>query len=529
MADTGEWFAQPVNDLRGRALPEPGWPAGYVALIERYRLEVPLPPRLAALAKSHHPKSSKDWIVLPVRRRPKDTLGDHLEFALKREGVDLSVLHALFQVVEPDVLEDLVCATPTGKYTRRIWFLYEWLTGERLDLQDAGKVRAVPAVDPELQVTLAEGELSSRHRVVDNLPGTPDFCPMVRWTPALRRHAALAWDQRARQVLGRTHPDVISRAAAFLLLSDSRSSFQIEGERPPFDRVERWGRAIGEAGEVELSLTELERLQRVVIGESRFVTLGLREEGGFVGERDRLTREPIPEHISARSDDLSDLVRGVIEYEQRALEGKVEPVIAAAAVAFGFAYIHPFEDGNGRIHRWLIHHVLSRAGYNAGGLVFPVSAAILRHVASYQKVLQSHSLPLLDLIRWEPTESGNVRVLNETAHLYRYFDATAHAEFLYDRVEETVEKDLPEEVAYLEAFDEFSRRVQRLLGDMPHGTVDLLHRFVTQEGGRLSKRARDNEFSMLTNEEGDAVEELWRECHQPQPSSGDGPNFDIPP
>jgi hypothetical protein len=60
----------------------------------------------------------------------------------------------------------------------------------------------------------------------------------------------------------------------------------------------------------------------------------------------------------------------------------------------------------------------------------------------------------------------------------------------------------------------FSERVQRLLGDMPHGTVDLLHRFLTQEGGRLSKRARENEFSMLTEEEGDAVEELWSECHE---------------
>jgi hypothetical protein len=514
MGATGEWFAQPVNNLRGRTLPETGWPAGYGALIERYRLKVPLPPRLAAVSKSHHPSSSEEWIVLPVRRRPADTLGDHLEFALKREGVDLSVLHALFQVVEPEDLEEFVRATPTGKYTRRIWFLYEWLTGERLDLPDAGKVRAVPAVDPELQVTLAEGELSSRHRVVDNLPGTPEFCPMVRWTPALRRHAALAWDERAREVLGRTHPDVISRAAAFLLLSDSRSSFQIEGERPPLDRVKRWGRAIGEAGGVELSVTELERLQRVVIGGSRFVTIGLREEGGFLGERDRHTREPIPEHISARSGDLPDLMRGVIEYEKRALEGMVEPVIAGAVMAFGFVYIHPFEDGNGRIHRWLIHHVLSRAGYSPDGFVFPVSAAILRNVSSYEEVLQSYSSPALDLIRWEPTESGNVRVLNETAHLYRYFDATAHAEFLYDCVEETVEKDLPEEIAYLEAFDEFSERVQRLLGDMPHGTVDLLHRFLTQEGGRLSKRARENEFSMLTEEEGDAVEELWRECHE---------------
>ncbi len=35
--------------------------------------------------------------------------------------------------------------------------------------------------------------------------------------------------------------------------------------------------------------------------------------------------------------------------------GRVDAVCAAAAAAFGFVFIHPFEDGNGRIHRFLIH------------------------------------------------------------------------------------------------------------------------------------------------------------------------------
>lgn len=509
-----DWCERPVKGLRGRRLPEEeGWLAGYSALIEHYDLAVPLPPRLAFASTGHHPESTPRWLAVPVRRRPSDDLASHLEFALKREGVDLSVLAALFRCIDPSEVEDVVRSTPTGKYSRRIWFLYEWLTAQKLALPNGPKVRAEPVVDPELQVVSEDGEISSRHRIVNNLPGSPAFCPLVRWTSALRAHTGRRWDERAREVLGRTHPDVMSRAAAFLLMSDSRSSFQIEGERPAPDRVERWGRAIGEAGDVELSILQLERLQRVVLGDTRFVKAGLREEDGFVGQHDRATRAPLPEHISARPEDVRDLVEGVIEFETRALEAGIDPVIIAAVVAFGFVYIHPFEDGNGRIHRWLIHHVLARAGYSPDGLVFPVSAAILRHVTDYGRVLRSYSAPLLELIDWEVTDKGNVRVLNETDRFYRYFDATAHTEFLFDRIEETVERDLPREVAYLEGFDRFAQRVQRLLGDMPHSTIDLLHRVLAQGEGRLSKRAREKEFKMLTADEATAVERLWAECH----------------
>lgn len=38
---------------------------------------------------------------------------------------------------------------------------------------------------------------------------------------------------RAQAVAGSTHPDIIARAAAFLLRRDSKASFTIEGERPP--------------------------------------------------------------------------------------------------------------------------------------------------------------------------------------------------------------------------------------------------------------------------------------------------------
>src|SRR6266542_3273510 len=458
---------QPIQSFMGRPLPEPGWPAGYAALIAKYNLSVPLPPRLAAIAARHGAQSTDEWLLLRPDRRPEDTLSAQLEFALKYEGVDLAVLAGLFEATSPDAIAQLVRETPTGAYARRIWFLYEWLTGRPLAVPDSGKVRAIPVVDPEQQFALPKGTLSTRHRVIDNLPGTRAFCPMVRRTDRLAAFITKQLDKRAREVVGRTPRDVVARAAAFLLLDDSRSSFNIEGEQPSRARAARWGQAIGQAGSRPLTVDELGRLQRLVIGDARMVPLGLRQEGGFIGEHDRRTMEPIPAHVSARPEDLHSLMEGTVKYVRRALEGGMDPVVAAASAAFGFVYVHPFVDGNGRLHRWLIHHVLAAAGYNPPGLVFPISAAILRNLDEYKRVLESFSEALLPLIEWEETPEHNVRVLNDTGRFYRFFDARRHAEFLYQCVEQTVEQDLSNVVRYLQAYDRFPDSVLVVFEPVP--------------------------------------------------------------
>jgi Fic family protein len=503
-----DWLSQPVMEFRTRPLPESGTPVGYAALIHRYELAVPLPGRLAAVAERHHPRSSEGWLMLTPRHAPARDLAGQLTFALRYEGLDLVALARLFRVVAPDEIAAIVEASPTGAYARRIWFLYEWLTGTRLDLPDAGKVRAVPVVDPDQQLALAEGTPSPRHRVINNLPGTPAFCPMVRRTPALDAYRDRALDVRAREAAGRIRPDLLARAAAFLLLNDSKSSFAIEGERPSGTRATRWGQAIAQAGTRPLSLAELDRLQQVVIGDARFVRLGLREEGGFVGVHDRDTNMPVPDHVSARAQDLQSLLQGLIDYSGHAIGGGMDPVAAAACLAFGFVYIHPYVDGNGRLHRWLVHHALALARFNPPGLIFPVSVAIYRRIEEYRRVLESYSAPLLPLIEWRPTPDGNVEVLNDTADFYRYFDATAHAEFLYACVEQVIEQDMPEEVRFLEAFDAFSERIQQIV-DMPASQVELLRGFLAQNDGRLSQRALTREFAALNEDEVAEVERAY--------------------
>ncbi|HZD53320.1 MAG TPA: Fic family protein [Woeseiaceae bacterium] len=499
-------FSGPVTVFQERRLPEKATPAGYAALIGAYDLAVPLPRTLSAIGERHRIIDREGWRILTPRHAPHPTLEGHLTFALKHEGLDLAVLKRLFLAAGPAAIEAVVRDKPTGSYARRIWFLYEWLTGTRLNLPDAAAGRYVPIVDPERQYA-PEGENAPRYRVKNNLPGTPDFCPLIFRTEALERFAALNLPERARAIVAAVPRDILARTAAFLLLKDSRSSYAIEGEHAPQDRIQRWGRAIGEAGRRPLDAEELQRLQKIVIGDARFVKLGFREEGGFVGEHDRETRTPLPSHISARPDDLLALIDGMIAFDRGSAQG-LDAVIAAAILAFGFVYIHPFEDGNGRIHRYLIHHVLAERGFNPPGVVFPVSAAILERIDEYRTVLESYSDRLLPLVTWEPTDSFNVRVLNDTGDFYRFFDATPHAEFLYACVQKTIEEDLPHETKFLRCYDEFRGEIEAFL-DMPERTIDLLFRFLQQNDGRLSRRAREREFDALTDTETKRIESIY--------------------
>jgi hypothetical protein len=137
-----------------------------------------------------------------------------------------------------------------------------------------------------------------------------------------------------------------------------------------------------------------------------------------------------------------------------------------------------------------------------------VSAVILRHIDDYRGVLEGHSRPTLPFIEWQPTPVGNVHVLNDTGDFYRFFDATPHTEFLYRCVRTTIDEDLPKETAFLQAYDRFAARVQDLV-DMPSATLDLLFRFLRQNNGMLSKRARQREFKDLTDEEAAKVERIY--------------------
>jgi hypothetical protein len=472
-------------------------------------LPIPLPTQLALISKKKRKYTTEEWKVFTPRHEPGDSLYKQLVFALKYEGVNLLLFKKLFEKTAKREIEAMVKSEILGQYSRRIWFLYEWLVNEKLNIPDLDRGNPVPLVDEKLQYAI-KGRSSTRHRVINNLPGTRWFCPLIFKTDKLQKLIRANLADKKSDYLKTVNKDILLRASAFLLLKDSKASFTIEGESPKSKRAARWGKAIGQAGTKDLTKAELLRLQQLVIENSRFVDMGFRQKGGFVGDHDRTTGEPIPDHISAKWVDVDQLIEGLLKTNDLLLQSDIDAVIAATIVAFGFVFIHPFEDGNGRIHRYLIHHLLAKKQFAQQGIIFPVSASILDYIDDYRKVLESYSLPLLDFITWKETRDHNVEVLNDTIDFYRYFDATKQAEYLYDCVNDTIENIIPNEVKYLQRYDEFKRYLDDEF-EMPDKLVSTLVRFLEQNEGKLSKRAKTKEFVELNENEVEQIENHYRE------------------
>lgn len=514
-------FSRKKPIFHGKKSPEEGNIVGYAAIIDTLSLQMPMASPIALVCDQNKNYLTKEWLILPKSYLPEDhqkldeieALYKHLVFALKYEGINLLLFSCLTRHYSEVQLSNLVNFEPTGQYSRRIWFIIEWLIGRDLEgKENLNKKNYIPVIDTTQQYAV-EGFKSPRHLVINNLPGTSEFCPLIKKTERLEKYINDNLSNRKNEYLKGIRKEIIQRASAFLLLKDSKASFSIEGESPKSKRAVRWGRAIGQAGTKDMTQDELRRLQQIVIENSRFIEMGFREKGGFIGEHDRVNGAPIPEHISAKWQDLPKLINGLIETNKILVNSEIDAVISAGIIAFGFVFIHPFEDGNGRIHRYLIHHILARKKFSQQGIIFPVSASILDHIEDYKKALEAYSHPLLEFIEWEETKDHNVKVLNETIDYYRFYDSTIQAEFLYDCVFDTIENIIPSELAYLTQYDEFKKIIDDEF-EMPDSLVALLVKFLNQNNGSLSKRAREKEFSALSEKEIKSIEKLYNDIFE---------------
>lgn len=478
-------------------------PAGYAALIQRLDLEVVSNWHQSGVSQSNRRRvDTTDGIVnevYPASYWPGETIGDHLEFALKYDGTNLGLLAAIFDAADASDITSFIQSKPTGKYARRIWYLYELLTGSTLPIDDLSRGNYVDLLEPEAYYTTEPGRRARRQYINDNLLGDARFCPLVRRTETLRSFESADLSDRCRQIVAAYPPDILKRALGYLYTKETKSSFEIEHDKPSSSRTERFIALLHRAEAHDFcSKPRLIEVQNRIV-DPRFKADGYRDSQNYIGEAISWQQERV-HCIFPRPEDISQLMAGLIDAHERMQAGQLSVAVHAAAIAYAFVFLHPFEDGNGRIHRFLIHNILARRGFTPDGVMFPVSAAMLNHHQEYDASLEAFSKPIMELADYTLDDQGRMTVNNELARWYRYIDLTPQAEALFTFIEDTIETELVDELVFLVNYDKAKRAIQDIV-DMPDRRVDLFIRLCLQNNGRLSAAKRASQFDMLTNDE----------------------------
>ena len=487
--------------------------AGYTFLIEKYGLEV-LQPLVRCFLVDSSVQSERVTpdgmeILYPRWRHPlKDSWQEHLSFALRYEGANLEILKAFFGKVSVDEFVDEVRSKPTGRYCRSIWFLYEYLTGKTLPLNDAKSGPFEPVLDSKKQFALSpeNSERIRRQRVINNLPGNNSFCPMVRLTKPILEKSADKLKTETETLLSAYSPELLYRAVQYLYIKETKSSFAIERETPSQKRMEAFVALLKDAEKDCLSQAGLCDIQKKIVDE-RYQQNEWRNSQVYVGETVSPTEERV-HYIAPRPEDISHLMSAYLQTARLLMKSDCDSVVAAAIIAFAFVFLHPFDDGNGRTHRYLLHHVLAGKGFTPQKIIFPVSAVLLKNPGTYDKMLESFSKRLMPLLRYSIDSYGEISVQNRTADFYRFIDMTLIVEEFQEIVQTTIQTEWKSELNYLQNYDRILQRMRDIV-EMTDKKANQFILFVRQNNGVLPK-SRRNLFAEISDDEIVALEAAIR-------------------
>ncbi|MEK7486774.1 MAG: cell filamentation protein Fic, partial [Planctomycetota bacterium] len=207
-------------------IPENAIPTGYSALKEKFKLKALPHFRLSYVLQKGGQKTiveqGQEIHFYPKKYQPKDpeNIFSQLEFALKYDGIHLGILESVFEQIPPEQMTSFVKEHPSSKTGRRLWYLYEFLLGKKLDVKDIQGGSYVLLLDPQDYYT-GKNIRSRRHYVDDNLLGNIHFCPFIRRTSVLASDEKIDFKEIAKDILKKYDPEIIFRATNYLYLKET--------------------------------------------------------------------------------------------------------------------------------------------------------------------------------------------------------------------------------------------------------------------------------------------------------------------
>ena len=460
-----------------------------------------VPARLAAVSKV---TSANDALLIPSNVAPKaDDPLSHLLFALKHEGTELQLLSQAVKKIPGQEMLAALTEAPTGVYIRTACFLWEAFNQQELEGAPTVKGALVNLFDPKKYVT-GPSQRNAKWRVNFNGLGSFDYCVTVERTARLSRLLDANILQRANEFLSELGASASERAMSWAYLNETKSSFEIERETPSSGKAEAFVELLKQASLAShLDEEYLVSLQNTAITNPFDRATHYRHQQNWLSSALRgaagVTYVPPPPTL------VGSLMSGLLEFANSAPK-QVDPLIAASIVSFGFVFIHPFMDGNGRLSRFLFHHALCQSGLLKNGLLLPVSSAMKRNEENYLAALKSFSAPARKRwdVRWIDGDDYQM-TFNSDESLYRYWNATACVEFGLEMAEQALEKDLKEEAEFLARYDLIYRAIDSRY-DVRGKDLNVLVLSCMEQNGKLSINLRKKFATTVPVEVFEAIE-----------------------
>lgn len=473
-------------------------PVGYAYLHDHLALGVCPPVCPARIRPVTRIISMEQEIAVPAGRAPEASLLAHLLFALKHEGIDLAILAGALPHLSIEELKNALHASPNGIYLRKLGYLYEALV-KRLPFDVAVSGRAVPLFDPDRYLT-GPSIRDSRWRIDFNGLGTLDYCATVRRTPeitALLEEDILA---QASAFMASLPSGMLDRAIQWAYLSETQSSFAIEQESPSPDKQQRFMQLLRQAHERK-PLTEayLVELQNSTISNPFDKAATFRHEQNHLhnGLPGAIGVSYLPPPPTLCGELMDVLMTWANQRSESDAEEGVSALVIGAVLSFGFVFLHPFMDGNGRISRFLIHHTLCRMGGVAQDNLLPISVAMKRYEAEYLAALEAFSKPAREhwQVSWIDADQYDFKYKGLDA-LYRFWDATEAVAFTLKMAKVALEDELKAETRYLACFDRVYAAINATYDIRGSDLARLVMMCLSNEGRLSNKRRKQYRYQV---------------------------------
>ena len=407
-------------------------PLGYLRLIEEFDLPV-----CKMLWQWHLTEQSRfsataegdiSHFALPADAlKIDDTWQGHLLFAVRKEGINLEVLKALFAKVDARDIENLVRQDPAEVTRRRIWFLSEYLTESRLALPDLATGDYEPLVVESKQFACPKNKAkrARRMRILNNLLGDRSFSPLVRKALGIWKNPTEELRSLVRDLFMK-HPTFLKdRALPRLYEKEAKSSLALDRETPDPPRVQTLVDALRSPLEVPVTKETLLDVQNRTDDSQRTLH-------------------------DWRTPEVDDIMSGYLRTLNRLLASDFDLVVLAAVMSFAFAFIRPLDHGNGRLHRYLLHAILSRLNFKyilSGEFPFALSEMLRKRPTVYDHMLGSFARRVPQRLKRAVTEDGEVPVCGESLDLCRYIDFTPIVEAFMQLIADSLQTEWKPELA----------------------------------------------------------------------------------